>query len=449
MNASVLNPFPLIRWISNLTKTDVAKLNLIHVSGTKGKGSTYVFTRGFLSAHGQRTGFPIQVGMYSGPHLTARERIQIYGHHISPDLFTQYFFEVWDQLISPDPTSSTMPRYRQSLALLAFHTFIREKVDAAIFEVHYGGEYDSANVIRSPVATGISSLGLDHTAQLGWTLESIAWHKAGIFRPGAPAFAAIQEPGPAEVTIHHVLDRGTTVTFVSPNTRLPTDQGLANAFVHAREPGYMISDEDIQKGITCFSWPGRLQVINDGKLQWFLDGAHNILSLEHAAEWFARATTSTNTQHRCRTLIFTHLSQSRDGVALVRFLAQALSSHDASPEGVIFTTFRAIDPTLIDPTTAEEPKSPVRDLLERYSSTWKTSNPHTIATIQNSYQDAIRMVKQLAEGEVGMRVLITGCLYLVGALSSFWSRRSTKVMMEFPLGQQRRGLNKGHLGCQE
>lgn len=199
------------------------------------------------------------------------------------------------------------PRYLQFMALLAFHTFIRERVDAAIFEVSHGGEFDSTNVIQNPVVTGISSLGLDHVAQLGSTLESIAWHKSGIFKLGAPAFSVIQEPGPADVMRRRACDRGTTVTFVSANENLQPDAGvlgvavqrlncslaleLAKAFVSAKSPCSILSDEDIQTGIRDFFLLGRFQVISNGNFQWFVDGAHNTLSLEEAAKWFVKAIT--------------------------------------------------------------------------------------------------------------------------------------------------------------
>src|SRR5262249_18034330 len=74
------------------------------------------------------------------------------------------------------------PTYFRFLTLLAFHVFIREKVDVAVFEVGIGGEYDSTNVVEQPIVTGISALGLDHVSVLGATVDKIAWHKAGIFK---------------------------------------------------------------------------------------------------------------------------------------------------------------------------------------------------------------------------------------------------------------------------
>lgn len=234
-----------------------------------------------------------------------RERIQINDEPITEDLFTQYFFEVWEALSPLDSArlaeTSRQPRYLQLLALLAFHTFIKEKVDAAIVETHHGGEFDATNVIRRPIATAITSLGLDHVAQLGPTVEDIAWHKAGIFKSGAPAFSVIQEPGPSEVLQNRAAEKNTELTFVSSSNILPVNKRvlsvpvqrlncslaleLARKFLQLK--GYALNTDDIYRGIDNFSWTGRFEILERGSSQWFLDGAHNPLSLEQAAEWFA------------------------------------------------------------------------------------------------------------------------------------------------------------------
>lgn len=291
-------------------ENDVNGLNIIHVAGTKGKGSTCVFTRSFLRAHGLRTGFPKRIGLYTSPHLQCiRERIQIDDQPIPESLFTRYFFEVWEGLGSPDSgnaaeAASRQPRYLQLLALLAFHTFIREGVDAAVFETHHGGEYDVTNVIRKPIVTGLTSLGMDHVEQLGPTVEDIAWHKGGIFKSGAPAFSVIQEAGPSEVLRKRAGERKTDLTFVSPASSLPDNRQalsapvqrlncslalqLAANFLQLKDSEHVLDDDDISRGIDGFSWIGRFETINCGDSQWFLDGAHNTLSLEQTAEWFSK-----------------------------------------------------------------------------------------------------------------------------------------------------------------
>ena len=159
----------------------------MHIAGTKGKGSTCAFVRSLLHQHGKRTGFPQKVGLYTSPDLTCiRERIQINGTPISEDLFTKYFYDIWDRLFlrhdDHENAKKPQPRYLQFLLLLAIHTFCQEGTQAAIIETHHGGEYDATNVVSGPVVTGITSIGLDHLAQLGPTIEDIAWHKAGIFK---------------------------------------------------------------------------------------------------------------------------------------------------------------------------------------------------------------------------------------------------------------------------
>lgn len=288
------------------------ELNIIHVAGTKGKGSTCAFTRSLLQAHGLRTGFPRKIGLYTSPHLrNIRERIQINGKPIVKDLFTKYFFEVWDGLEARSPLvidgKERTPRYLQLLALVAVHTFIRERMDATIIETHHGGEYDTTNFVQRPIVTGITSLGLDHVAQLGSDIESIAWHKAGIFKPGAAAFSVSQDPAAIPVLKARAAEKGTQLTFVETDPSLPTSSilevptqkinislalSLANAFLErkAHPENGQLSSSDVLAGIEGFSWPGRYEIIVDGSNQWFLDGAHNELSLRQVGDWFAKAT---------------------------------------------------------------------------------------------------------------------------------------------------------------
>ena len=286
------------------------KLNIVHIAGTKGKGSTCAFLSSFLRTHGLRTGFPQKVGLYTSPDLRCiRERIQINNQPITENMFAQYFFEVWERLTSQATVENKEPprepRYLQLLALLAFHTFIKENVDAAIFETHHGGEYDATNVIQSPVATGITPIGMDHVAQLGPSIEDITWHKSGIFKPGALAFSVLQSPGPTAVMKARAAKKGVQLTLVPICPSLPGEAqalsvpvqrencslalALARGFLHQTAPSQELNSADISQGANNFSWPGRFEIIKDkiGACTWFLDGAHNELSLEVTARWFA------------------------------------------------------------------------------------------------------------------------------------------------------------------
>lgn len=297
--------------LTRLWDGDVNNLNVIHVAGTKGKGSTCAFARSFLQAQKSKTGFPQKIGLYTSPDLRCiRERIQINDQLISEDLFTTYFFEVWDRLSSQDALiedgREKMPRFLQMLALIAFHTFIREETEAAIYETHHGGEYDATNVVQKPIVTGITSIGLDHVAQLGPSIENIAWHKAGVFKSGTPAFSAPQDPRVAAVLRARAAEKGVKLKFIDQDSSLPRDAqalqepvqktncslalALVTPFLERKAPpeSRSLNLQSIHHGIEKFSWPGRFEIIDDGSNQWFLDGAHNELSITVVVPWFAR-----------------------------------------------------------------------------------------------------------------------------------------------------------------
>lgn len=359
---------------------DVNNLRVIHIAGTKGKGSTCAFARSFLREHGLRTGFPRKIGLYTSPHLRCiRERIQINDQPILEELFAKYFFEVWDRLCPQDiqvvEGKEKGPRSLQLLALVASHAFIKEEIEAAIFETHHGGEYDATNFVEKPIVTGITTIGLDHIAQLGPSIENIAWHKAGIFKPGTPAFSAPQDPAVASTLQDRAAEKGVTLRFVEEDPLLPGDAkalqvpvqrtncsvalALVNAFLEHQEiPEHKhLAPSDVSRGIEKFSWAGRFEVIVEGKNQWFLDGAHNELSVKQAAEWFANSTfegqryVKINASLRGnkldsimspgpRILIFSHSSEERDGVALLECLAHSLAKSGVGLDYVIFTTYQ-------------------------------------------------------------------------------------------------------------
>ncbi|CAL9071689.1 unnamed protein product [Musa textilis] len=165
------------------------ELKIIHIGGTKGKGSTCTFCEAILRECGFRT------GLFTSPHLMdVRERIRINGLDISEDKFLYYFWDCWNLLKERVDEDLPMPPLFQFLTVLAFKIFVSEKVDVAIIEVGLGGRLDSTNVVKEPVVCGITSLGMDHMEILGDTIGQIASAKAGIFKPHVPAFTVPQLP---------------------------------------------------------------------------------------------------------------------------------------------------------------------------------------------------------------------------------------------------------------
>lgn len=155
----------------------IGGLKIIHVAGTKGKGSTCTFCEAILRECGFRT------GLFTSPHLIdVRERFRINGLDITEDRFLLYFWNCWNQLEERVTEDLPMPPLFQFLTLLALKIFVCEQVDVAIIEAGLGGKRDSTNVIKEPIVCGITSLGMDHVEALGNTLGQIASHKAGIFK---------------------------------------------------------------------------------------------------------------------------------------------------------------------------------------------------------------------------------------------------------------------------
>ncbi|KAJ6700062.1 FOLYLPOLYGLUTAMATE SYNTHASE [Salix purpurea] len=117
-------------------------LKIIHVAGTKGKGSTCTFCEAILRESGFRT------GLFTSPHLIdVRERFQINGVDISEDKFLLYFWNCWNRLKEHETEDLPMPPLFQFLTVLAFKIFVCEQVDVSIIEVGLGGRKDSTNVV--------------------------------------------------------------------------------------------------------------------------------------------------------------------------------------------------------------------------------------------------------------------------------------------------------------
>lgn len=277
---------------------DLNALNVIHVAGTKGKGSTCSYIDGFLGQHGARTGFPKSRGLYTSPYLQKpNEMIRINNKPISDEYFRQNFFEVWDRLgLRRDDTGP--PRQLQLLFILSIHIFIKERVDVAIIETHHGGEFDVTNVIPSPVITAITSIGRDHLQELGGTIENIAWHKAGIIKAGSQALSVRQEPAVIRVLKQRGRDRNVNVRVVESSDQLPGHFQDASQVINASlakevcdeflrdKVSSCLAPQDLEAGIRGFSLSGRLQVVQKHDVTWCLDGAHNPMSVEVAARWF-------------------------------------------------------------------------------------------------------------------------------------------------------------------
>ncbi|KAI7265012.1 hypothetical protein KC345_g8622 [Hortaea werneckii] len=415
---------------------DINKLNVIHVAGTKGKGSTCAFIESFLRTHGNRAGYPKKTGLYTSPHLMVpEERVRINMRPLERGLLAKYFFEVYDsmpQLHSDyDPSKELIqrgPRTLQLWALLAFHVFIREGVDVAIIETHHGGEYDATNVIQKPVVSAVTTLGMDHIAQLGPTIANIAWHKSGIFKRGAIALSVRQDQSLEEILRKRAAEHDQVVRFVDENDRLPKVAlklepkvqrknaslalAVADAFLHRMAPQACsdLSPADIETGVAQWTWPGRFQVVTQERSTWFLDAAHNDMSIALAAEWFAEGGKKIDygDAEPIRILIFAHINELRDAEQLLDKLAQALSKHNVNMDHVILTTYEEKEEK--DEHSGERPSINLAAL----SKVWLNSKASGQVTEVVNIPKALNHARALAAKKSAAQILITGSQHLVG-----------------------------------
>lgn len=301
------------------------RLRLIHVTGTKGKGSTCAMLAAVLQSAGYR------VGLFTSPHLEhVSERIQVNRVPISAPELTARLSEVRPAVAAVERFSPPVTFFEISTATGFLH-FLYRRCDVAVIEVGLGGRYDSTNVCR-PVVSVITNIGYDHMAQLGPTLEAIAYQKAGIIKRGVPVVSGERQQGP-RVVIQTVAAQQAAPLIEVPETLRRAAQGysLALAGEHQRDnaavaltvidclrrTGWHIPEQAVRQGLAQVDWPARVECLHRQPLV-ILDTAHNVPSIE------ALVATLQQTAPVCgrRRLIFA-VSSDKDYPTMLRLLAQA------------------------------------------------------------------------------------------------------------------------------
>ncbi|MBI3838203.1 MAG: bifunctional folylpolyglutamate synthase/dihydrofolate synthase [Planctomycetia bacterium] len=297
-------------------------LRIVHIAGTKGKGSTAATIASILQAAGLRT------GLYSSPHLDrVEERLRIDRAICPADELIELVHRVRPAVVAMDaeptldPRSSNRPTYFEIITALALLRFAEHRVDAAVLEVGLGGRLDSTNVCQ-PLVSVITSISFDHTQQLGNTLAAIAAEKAGIIKFGTPLVSGVLDSEPRGVIagaarqhqcrltqlgtdfdftyrpprnlesapVHGQMDfsyrvPGAEHELENLELNLPGAHQAANAAVgvatiaELRRQGWDISDAAVRQGLAQVCWPARIEVLSRHPTV-VLDAAHNVASIE-------------------------------------------------------------------------------------------------------------------------------------------------------------------------
>jgi dihydrofolate synthase/folylpolyglutamate synthase len=272
-----------------------SKYPIIHVAGTKGKGSVSALCASALQAAGYK------VGLYTSPHLLDYcERIQINGEPISHEFMVELVEEI-------KPAVAKIPKLTtfEITTAIGFLAFARQGCTAAAIEVGLGGRLDATNVVVPKVSV-ITSLSYDHTAVLGNTLTLIAGEKAGIIKHGVPVVSSPQKDEALEVLERvaklgrcdftlvgkdvkfectessldgqslHIADnlRHSTLDVRLPLLGSHQLENAVTAYTALKTSGIAISDEAIQKGFSQVKWRARFEIARREPPVIF-DSAHN------------------------------------------------------------------------------------------------------------------------------------------------------------------------------
>jgi len=384
-----------------------------HVAGTNGKGSTVAFLRAILEANGAC------VHSFTSPHLVRfNERIVLAGEEISDDSLIDYLTRC-DETVGAETLT-----YFEIITCAAFLAYAETPADYLVIEVGLGGRLDATNVVAAPLASVVTPVALDHQHYLGETIAEVAFEKAGIFKPGAPAVIGVQTPDALGVLEARATEIGAMPFAFGAQWDVRSEQGrliyqddnglcdlaeprlvgvhqIANAGLAVaaiKAAGLSINDDIISEGLQSAQWPARLQRLKTGPLldvashvlgeevEIWLDGGHN----PHAARAIASALAEFEERSPKRLILIAGMQDEKDAdgyfeafasVASYVFTVSADHNGAASAEAIA--------------SAAERAGLPARPC--------------------SSVKDSIQRACNYLEGEPP-RILICGSLYLAGEI---------------------------------
>jgi dihydrofolate synthase/folylpolyglutamate synthase len=398
------------------------RLPVVHVAGTKGKGSTVAMLAAILEEAGCRT------GRFMSPHVhSVTERICIDGLPIEPVELAAAVAAVRPAVEALDRAAARRhrrgPTWFEIMTAAAFVHFERSRVEIAVLETGLGGRLDATNVSR-PLVSVITSISFDHTGLLGRTIGRIAGEKAGIVKRGCPVVSGAVQPAARRVIAAtarrrraRLLELGRDFTaayqpppksaapFAAGNVVVATtgadgvryQLGMAGrhqalnaalAVMAARlldARGVAVDDAALARGLARARLPARLEVISRRPLV-VVDGAHNVASMDA----LMAAVGPELTGHRPRVLVFA-------------------ASRDKQVEGMLATVRGACDEIVLT-RYAINPRAASLERLEAACRTAGLPRPQ----VAESPAEALRLARSVAGR--GGSVIVAGSFFLAGEI---------------------------------
>ncbi len=326
------------------------RIPVVHVAGTKGKGSTAVMIAEILAAARYR------VGLFTSPHIMQfEERMRVDGKCPTPEQVTDLVDRLRGPIQKLDNESATYgPTYFEIATAMAWLMFSDARADFAVLEVGLGGRLDSTNIC-CPEVTVITNISRDHMPLLGTTLSEVAREKAGIIKPGVPVVSGVEGEGPAEVVAKRAAEQGAPLWELGREVQyhyepgpvrswpLPSAPGLLDVSSPVRSSqklpvallgehqgrnaalavaacdamvsrGFRIESAALPQGLAKVKWPARIEVLAD-RPTVVVDAAHNVASIAAL-----RDTLRTQFPPSRKRLIFA-VSNDKDAVGMLRQIA--------------------------------------------------------------------------------------------------------------------------------
>lgn len=390
-------------------------LKVIHVAGTNGKGSVSKYLEEGLSACGYK------MGLYTSPYIeTFNERIRYDGADISDEDLEYYGQKVVSAAEAMVADGLDSPTEFEVVTAIAFLYFAGRQADITILEVGLGGIGDSTNVVKSPLASVITSISYDHMAQLGSSLAEIAVNKAGIIKTGCPVIANVPQRDAAKIIARKAYAMGSRLYDISGICAAVSDEtpfsqkvsmelyeksysdveismvgrhqaenlktALATLEILRKSGAVKLDREALYEGLKRARQPGRFEVISEDPLV-IIDGAHN--------EAGAQALQETMAQHFAgkKILLVAGILADKEIDSIVKFLTK-ITDH------IIVT----------------EPDNPRKLAAEKLAG--HVADFGIAAEAVSDVEAAVHRAKELADGyDV---ILFAGSLYLIGDVRRLW-----------------------------